>query len=305
MRGEKERKCFEYMCSILFTSKPFQGKNVYSVSDDEFLKCPYVYEAHGRGNIFFGMTQEEIRNFENVFRCARPNPNLNDFPDFVSDKGIIEHFQVTSSQIKRKGGSEHQRKHAEFQKQVDAEESAWKEKMQQSPSPYEVQSMKHGFQYPKHSYQDFIKSFKKNWEHHVSRIDAYKGHKDITIFMVEYLDGALHMCENFTVSDLKKDAFWGDMLRQEKYAYYRLSLDKELLNYIYTFKNKVDYVVLVTDMAAPEVIQIDTIPDLMKLNPNGFTIASPGVIGELQCLYGMSIPIAATSSEEDGQDEQT
>ena len=122
--------------------------------------------------------------------------------------------------------------------------------------------------------------------------------------MIEYLDGALHMCENFTVSDLKKDAFWGDMLRQEKYAYYRLSLDKELLNYIYTFKNKVDYVVLVTDIAAPEVIRLDTIPDLIKLNPNGFTIASPGAMGEVQCLYGMSIPMAATLSEkEDSRDE--
>lgn len=299
MRGEKEQKCFEYMCSILFTSRPFQGKNVYSVSDDEFLKCPYVYEAHSRGHLFFGMTQEEIRNFENVFRCARPNPNLNDFPDFVSDKGIIEHFQVSSSQTSRKGGSEHQRKHAEFQKKVNAEEAALKEKMQQFPSPYEVQSVKHGFQYPQHSYQDFCKSFKKSWEHHASRIDTYKGNKDTTIFMVEYLDGALHMCENFTVSDLKKDAFWGDMLRQEKYAYYRLSLDKELLNYIYTFKNKVDYIVLVTDMAPPEVIQLDAIPDLIKLNPNGFTIASPGAMGEVQCLYGMSIPMTATLSEKE------
>ena len=304
MRGEKEQKCFEYMCSIFFTSRPYQGKNVYSVSDDEFLKCPYVYEAHGRGHLFFGMTLEEIRNFENVFRCARPNPNLNDFPDFVSDKGIIEHFQVTSSQTSRRGGSEHQRKHAEFQKKVDAEEATLIEKMQQSPSPYEVQSVKHGFQYPQHSYQDFCESFKKCWEHHASRIDTYKGNKDTTIFMIEYLDGALHMCENFTVSDLKKDAFWGDMLRQEKYAYYRLSLDKELLNYIYTFKNKVDYVVLVTDIAAPEGIRLDTIPDLIKLNPNGFTIASPGAMGEVQCLYGMSIPMAATLSEkEDSRDE--
>lgn len=34
---------------------------------------------------------------------ARPNHNINDFPDFIFDDGFIEHFQVTSANESRKG----------------------------------------------------------------------------------------------------------------------------------------------------------------------------------------------------------
>ena len=80
----------------------------------------------------------------------------------------------------------------------------------------------------------------------------YAGSKQIGIFMVEYPEFALAMCEN-VYHDWIDGMSQGDMREQEKFKEYRLSRDKKLLEYIYQFKDEIQYVIFL-NQARIEVI---------------------------------------------------
>ncbi len=48
----------------------------------------------------------------------------------------------------------------------------------------------------KHSYENLVRSFKKELNNHIESFEKYKGKKDISIFMIQYSDMALEMYEN-------------------------------------------------------------------------------------------------------------
>lgn len=72
----------------------------------------------------------------------------------------------------------------------------------------------------------------------------YSGKKDIGIFMIEYPETALAMCENVYGRWIDGMA-QGDVREQESFKDYRLSRDKALLNYMYDFRNEIKYVIFV------------------------------------------------------------
>ena len=109
--------------------------------------------------------------------------------------------------------------------------------------------------------------------------------------MVEYQEHTLHMCEDFSGLQLKENIFYGDLLKGERYSCYRLSRDKNLLNYIYGYKGKIDYVVMVTDDELPEIIKVENIPELLKLNPHGFVIESTMCMSEMLSLIHILLEI--------------
>ena len=65
MRGEKEQQCFEKVRQVAYKK------------DDK---------------LFLGILEK-----------AEPNPQKNEFPDFIFDGGFIEHFQVSAANETRKG----------------------------------------------------------------------------------------------------------------------------------------------------------------------------------------------------------
>lgn len=289
MRGDAERKCLEAVQRCIFESSPFRNETAYTVSEDEFFENYYLY-AKPVGQIFFGMSEEDKICFENVLRLVKPNKQLSKFPDFKSDRGLIEHFRVSSSEITKRSGALHQKEYAQFLKNTNKAEQQFMDELNGSPNFGEEKSTTNIFTYPPHSYDFFCESFKKTWAHHIDGVKKYDGCKDVTIFMVEYQDNALHMHENLEGLHLKETIVYGDMLNGEKYSYYRLSRDKDILTYIYGYKDIVDYVVMVTD-ELPEVIKVENIPELLKLNPNGFVIGALSNIHEVHYFAGMSIPM--------------
>ena len=73
MRGEAEQNCFE----VVKKNQNYENFVAMSYKDRDLIK--------------------------DIFEKAKPNENLNAFPDFIFDNGFIEHFQVTSSAEGRKG----------------------------------------------------------------------------------------------------------------------------------------------------------------------------------------------------------
>lgn len=307
IRGEKEQNCLEYVRNQIFKREPYKGITAYTATDAEYEKWPFMYQTPGVTNHYYGLNQTDALQFEHLLRSAHPNPQLSEFPDFVSDRGFIEHFQVTSSEVRKNAGSIHQREEAIFQKQADKADQELYAQLEKKPSYDQVVKNCHVFSFPKHSYAYFCASFKKTWEHHISRIESYEGHKDTGVFMVEYLDGALHMKEHFPVPDLPSETWFGDMMpRQKSFHGYRLSRDKEMLRYIYGFRDRIQYVIMVTDTEEPEIIKVSNIPEINKLNPNGFAIAAYLLQKEVQITSGISVSVAPNVRNDSGdKDDKT
>lgn len=299
MRGEKEINCFDIIYNSIFMSNSYNKKLPHEVSEKEFLDERIFYEQFGAGELFFGFSEDDTIRFERLLRSVIPNPNTSEFPDFVSGLGFIEHFQVTSSKTNRKG-SVHKKEESLFFEKVEAEEKRFKNEMDLTPSFGEVKSMYHNFLFPEHSYDFFVESFINTWNHHIKSLEKYQGVKNIGAFMIEYQDMALKMREDF--GGVKCEVRYGDLLNsQKRYNYYRISRDKELLNFVYEFKNLIKFAIMVCGNNV-EVINIENIPELLKLLPYKFEIHAPTVMGREVSLYGISVPNTVVGREEENCD---
>ena len=140
MKGEKEQKCFE-------------------VAKNDFMK---EYPTR-----FFGLNCEEIKNIKVLFDTAKINENTSEFPDIILNDGFIEHFQITSSKENKKGAV-HIKELTDFKSRIRKEMT-------------EIQanrdfSEKHWIMpYSEHSYENLVRSFKKNWNNHIESFEKYKG----------------------------------------------------------------------------------------------------------------------------------
>ncbi|ERK33894.1 MULTISPECIES: hypothetical protein [Enterococcus] len=69
------------------------------------------------------------------------------------------------------------------------------------------------------------------------------------------------------------ELYAGDLVRQEKLDSYRLTRDKKLLDWLYEFKDKLQYVIFLTRTSV-EIIKIDNIPNVQTLLPYKYAIVS-------------------------------
>ena len=305
MRGEKEQRCLERIKDATFTKdgvlikQPFTGKTHMEISDDEFVKEQIWYINSNCHNNYFGLLEIDRNEFEQILRKAEPNQKPSNFPDFVFTNGFIEHFQITSSSLTRKG-SIHAKKESEFKHRVETETKQIEDEWNQTPSFDEARSKSWAFSNPTHSHEFLIASFKNNWEHHMDSYRKYNGAKEIGVFMIEYPEFALSMCENVYCNWINGMA-QGDMRGQEEFKEYRLSRDKKLLDYIYKFRKQIKYVIFVNQVRY-EVIRTENIPYLLKLMPWDFVI-NPLVVTNVSTVKNISVP--ANLGQGGEQDDQT
>lgn len=183
---------------------------------------------------------------------------------------------------------------------MDADAEKLKAEWNQTPSFDRVRSESWAFQNPTHSHDFLMDSFKKNWGRHLASSKKYSGEKEIGIFIVEYTEIALAMCENVYCHWIDGMA-QGDMREQESFKEYRLSRDKKLLKYIYGFKSAIKYVVFVNS-ARCEVICTENIPYLLCLMPWEYLIY-PMQVCTMSTLSNITMP--APFAEGDEKSDQT
>ena len=124
----------------------------------------------------------------------------------------------------------------------------------------------------------------------------YSSKKDIGIFMIEYPETALAMCEN-VYGDWIAGMAQGDMREQESFKDYRLSRDKELLKYIYGFNSVIKYVVFVNPVRC-EVICTENIPYLIHLMPWEYLVY-PMQVCTVSTVSNITMPVAYAEGDED------
>lgn len=300
MRGDCELRCLSAVKNMVFCKNgqpmqnPFTHKTYLDISTDEFEEDRIWLVNPDRHESYFGLLENDRKEFESVLRAAQPNPDASRFPDFIFKNGFIEHFQVTSSAVTKKGAT-HIKKESEFRHKVDADTEKLKAEWSETPSFNAVRSKSWTFTNPSHSYELLADSFKRNWKHHIESYEKYTGSKQVGIFMVEYPELALTMHEN-VYQDWINGMSQGNMREPEKFKEYRLSRDKNLLQYIYQFKDEIQYVIFMNHIRI-EVIRTDNIPYLIKLLPWDYVIY-PLTVNTVTSLCNISVPAASKQEGE-------
>lgn len=190
---------------------------------------------------------------------ATANSESSLFPDFLFDGGFIEHFQVSAANENKKG-SKHNIAVNDFERESKATFEQERNEFLQSPprknpviGTYDMKVVKHEMACPEYSYENFVKSFKRNFEKHIKSLQKYKGDKSIGIFLIE-LVGA-----NITI--MRNNCFR---------AFYRLAVDQELLTYINQYAEYLKYIIFLS-ADRYEILELKEIPKLLHNIPQGLT----------------------------------
>lgn len=196
----------------------------------------------------FGLSDQQFIQLKGWLDSAQLNTYSTEFPDILFDNGFIEHFGVTSSSENRKGAQQ-VRESTIFKKNS---ESSFLDNLNTSEQD-ELVSNSYSRPFEKHSYINIIKSIQKNWSKHITSYEKSMNSSEHRIFLLQYLDINIH-----TAITPKNE-------RAEIFESYRISADKFLLEWIYKFKEKIDYLILINPVSfSLEVIKINNIPELLE-----------------------------------------
>ena len=194
-----------------------------------------------------------------IWESAVANSDSNAFPDFVCPNGFIEHFQVTTANETKKG-SKHNIAENVFERDSEiAFEQESKEFLRLPPrqnapvGTYGLQVTKHIMPMPDYSHENFIHSFKRNFEKHIGHLQKYNGDKAIGVFLIELVGAHITIEQNGRYKES-----------------YHLTNDYNLLSYIYDFAEQVHYVVF-ADGDDYELIETRKIPTMLRYIPQNIS----------------------------------
>lgn len=197
----------------------------------------------------FGISNQQYLELQKWLKDAKSNQNSNEFPDFIFEDGFIEHFSVTSSSEGRKGAKQKQesmilKKMSEttFIKNLDSNEE----------DTLLCKSFYRPFE--QHTHLNIVNSIKKNWLKHIKSYEKKVSPSKHGIFLLDYID------INIQTAIIRENE------RAEIFDSYRISADKNLLEWIYTFKEKIEYLIL-SNHFSTEVIRLDQILKIIENIP--------------------------------------
>lgn len=295
-RGEKENfalnKIKEFLfCGMLSIPNKWNGKTAFECSVDEFNNNYYNY-VNNKGN-FYGLNNDDFIEILNAIRTAKENINSSEFPDFLLENGFIEHFQITASKENRKGSAE-KIDLAMFNKKIENEVNEFYTYCDETPSYNQVRSKEWvRDNLPEYSYENLKFSFISNFEKHIKSLIKFEGNKNLPIFLIENDEVNLEMIEN---SNTEMDPMKSSLVRQEHFIRYMLSRDKNILNYIYGFKDKIKYVIYYFEEDF-EIIKVKNIPSICEHLKNDYLIV-PRKIIEIHKISNASIRFNLRSEDE-------
>ena len=196
----------------------------------------------------FGLSDQQFIQLKSWLESAQLNTYSTKFPDIVFDNGFIEHFGVTSSSEDRKGAQQ-TRESTIFKKNS---ETSFLNNLDTSEQD-ELISNSYSRTFEQHSHINIINSIQKNWLKHITSYEKSMISSEHRIFLLQYLD------INIQTAITKKNEC------SKIFDSYRISADKCLLEWIYTFKEKIDYLILINPISfSLEVIKINNIPELLE-----------------------------------------
>lgn len=190
---------------------------------------------------------------------ATDNPEKSKFPDFLIEGGFIEHFQVSAAKENKKG-SEHNIAVNDFEKSSALAFEQEKNKFLQSPprvnpkiDTFDLRVVVQEMASPEYSYDEFICSFKRNFEKHIKSLKDYKGNKSTGIFLIELVGANITVIQN-------------NQFRE----FYCLAIDKEILTYLKQYTEYLNFIIFVS-ADSYELLDLNKISKLLNNVPQGIT----------------------------------
>jgi len=214
--------------------------------EEKQFNCIKAAFLDDRAHFHVGINEAEKTKLKEIINNAKPNPNEYDYPDYLTDIATIELFEITSSKVKRKGGSTQTREKKKYDKEVLAEQQEILRTHAKNKDDYYKQ---YGWRFsrPEHSHEFLKSSFENNFNNHLESLKKYEGNQSIAIFAVSYTDMALSGTDGNAGVEI----------------IYQLSLDKDLLDFINGNSEYVDYVIFESPFCV-EVIKTIVPSDLYK-----------------------------------------
>lgn len=207
---------------------------------------------------------------------ATPNKHLSEFPDFIFSQGFIEHFQVTSAKESSKG-DQNRISEVSFEKNCQEEFDRDKQAFLSSkPCPHTMSTKVVEMEPPEYSYQFFINSFKRNFEHHIHSLSKFSGEKSVGIFLIEHAGARITVLHN------------GKYTR-----FYKIQCDRNLLSYLSAFVDKLKYLILfwgetVGDLNGSiscEIIEMSRLPEMIQNAPQNTSFGVGHVINQKLTIF--------------------
>lgn len=216
-------------------------------------------------NKCLGCLDENDELFEKV-EMAQANTQASIFPDF-----LFEHFQVAASNETAKGSAFYRKENEyKIQTEKDCDEIA----RQQKAAPFRantITTISHEFTFDENSYEYFVKSFKRNFEKHIDSLKKYDGQRDIGVFLVEQVNAMIFVEGTYPT------------------VQYSLFFDKDLLEYIYSFRQDLRYVIFINGEYV-DLVKIERIPKIMQYVPQRISFkAGRTSATTLQCFIDLQI----------------
>ena len=231
-----------------------------------------------KSNIRWLTSKQGLETISELIKHAKPNQQASNFPDFLCELGIIEHFTVSSATENKKGSKQKQAE-TKFRKIADKKGKEFFEKgIPYIPGYIEVQSVSLTSasadkitvksekgrplfesatrEVTDYSYENYIKSFKKNFEHHIKSLKKHLqcNKPKTTCFLFEINGGTFKIFENGVY----------------KKQLYSLDWDSVLLNYIKQYGDVLDYIILQRGEES-DILQVNLIDKVLEGLPENIT----------------------------------
>ncbi|MBR3288826.1 MAG: hypothetical protein IKI71_03600 [Lachnospiraceae bacterium] len=196
--------------------------------DNEFECLKYVIEAYSgkiKSDIVFSNVDNDVKLLK-YLNEVKPNPYSSEFPDFLSDDAIVEHFSITSSKENRKGSNFKKEQNVNYI-ETEAKIKEWQESCKNMPFDRNtVRSTIIENTYTDLSYNNFIDSLDRNLSHHIESLKKYDVKDRKVIFLIELQDAPMVVYRDNTF-----------------YGFYELHKDKNALSILKPYLDLLDIVV--------------------------------------------------------------
>ena len=255
IKGQQEQECLDKVKQAYSYNKNcFAKEEAEAIRySDKIIKYGFRYNAGQKPKL-----DDEYIDFRPIAKLLESAINTDfeneeigikktAFPDFRCSNGLIEHFQISGTN-ETDGGSQILKDRSKCDKDIQASIENGESHIEKSFPVYQ-------------SYDGFCASFKRNWEKHISKLRNYKGNKDCVCFMIE--SNSLGLIMNLEPDlEFQLGILTGNIVEHyccckgEHFRSPLLGRCKELLEYIYKYKEEVQYVIFLSEEGI-EMIKTD------------------------------------------------
>lgn len=236
-------------------------------------------------------TIEEASMVIDFLNSLRPNPEENDFPDFIGSDGFVEHFQITGSRETNAGSAQ-----CKIQGNMRNKFKKFHDAVTNSGEVNKFYSFSISEYIPKSSHVYVKRSIQRNWNNHICSFLKYVSDVQFRMFMLDARNiVSLAMVEEIPISV--------QILTQVNPIHisdYWLLADKDMMQWIFKNAKGINYIIFI-NIARCDVIPVKHLPILASSLPYNVKIyETPGILTN----SGISFNLSNNQESGDKKDEE-